>query len=45
MDTTFVNVLGLPVQLYVFVLAGVLLTMAALVLLILHFHPGRRERR
>lgn len=44
-ETTFVNVLGIPVPLYIFVIAGILLTIGALMLGILRFNPGRMERR
>lgn len=44
-DTAFVNVLGIPVPLYAFVAAGVLLIMGVMVLGILRFNPGRMERR
>lgn len=44
-DTAFVNVCGLPVPLHGFVAAGVLLTMAVMVLGILRFNPGRMGRR
>lgn len=44
-DTAFVKVLGIPVPLYAFVAAGVLLIMAVMVLGILRFNPGRMERR
>lgn len=43
--TCYVNVLGYPVCVHHFVLAGVILTVAALILLILRFNPGRMERR
>ena len=44
-DTAFVNVCGVPVPLHWFVAAGVLLTMAVMVLGILCFNPGRMGRR
>ena len=44
-ETKFVNVLGQPVLLYVFVIVGVLLTMGALYGLILCCNPGSAGRR
>lgn len=44
-DTAFVNTFGHPVHLYMFVIVGALLVMAAMVLGILRFNPGRMERR
>lgn len=44
-DTAFVNILDQPVPLYLFVIAGVLVTVAVMVLGILRFNPGRMERR
>lgn len=44
-DTAFVNIFGTPVPLYAFVMVGVLLIMAVMVLGILGFNPGRMERR
>lgn len=44
-DTAFVNVFGTPVPLYTFVMVGVFLIMAVMVLGILGFNPGRMERR
>lgn len=44
-DTAFVNILGKPIHLYVFVIVGVLLTVAVLALGILRLNSGRMERR
>lgn len=44
-DTAFVNIFGYPVHLYVFVTAGVLFVMVAMILGILRCNPGRMERR
>lgn len=44
-DTVFVNVFGIPIHLFEFVIIGVLLTTAVMVLAILRFNPGRMERR
>lgn len=44
-DTVFVNVFGIPIHLFEFVITGVILTTAVMVLAILRFNPGRMERR
>lgn len=44
-DTTFVNIFGIPVHLFVFVIIGMIMTTAVMVLAILRFNPGRMERR
>ena len=44
-DTVFVNVFGFPIHLYCFVMAGICLTTAVMVLGILRLNPGRMERR
>lgn len=44
-ETKFVNVLGLPVVLHVFVIAGILLTVGVLYGAILYCNPGRMGRR
>lgn len=44
-ETSFVNVLGLPVVMHVFVIAGVLLTAALLYGAVLYCNPGRTGRR
>lgn len=44
-DTAFVNVLGHPVIVHSFVIAGVVVTTTVLIAGILRFHPGRMERR
>ena len=44
-DTVFVNVFGFPIHLYCFVMAGICLTTAVMVLSVLSLNPGRMERR
>ncbi len=44
-ETKFVNLLGQPVLIHVYVIAGILLTMAALYVGILYYNPGRMGRR
>lgn len=44
-DTDFVTILGYPILLHHFVIAGVVLTILALTMLILRFQPGQQERR
>lgn len=44
-DTDFVTILGQPILLHHFVIAGVVLTILVLTVLILRFQPGQRERR
>lgn len=44
-QTKFVNLLGQPVLIHVYVIIGVILTMAALYGGILYFNPGRMGRR
>lgn len=44
-ETRFVNILGQPMLLHVFVIVGILLTMALLYLGIWYFNPGRMGRR